>query len=190
MPAFLCSIFPFMSRIIIVILLFLSSELSHAQFPETWIGKYSGTMYLNSLNTPKDSVVVTLEIVELIKDSAWTYTMGYKSEKFGDILKDYKILKVTNENSTDYLMDENNGIFLEMTFFDNTFYEYFEVENMLYSTRLSKSSNFIEFEIIGAQNEATKTSLSVPQEDEGNNQFEVLSFKPLFAQKVLLFGIN
>jgi hypothetical protein len=55
---------------------------------------------------------------------------------------------------------------------------------------LSKSSNFIEFEIIGAQNEATKTSLSVPQEDEGNNQFEVLSFKPLFAQKVLLFGIN
>jgi hypothetical protein len=100
-----------MSRIIIVILLFLSSELSHAQFPETWIGKYSGTMYLNSLNTPKDSVVVTLEIVELIKDSAWTYTMGYKSEKFGDILKDYKILKVTNENSTDYLMDSHKKYF-------------------------------------------------------------------------------
>jgi len=189
-PAFLCTIFPIMIRIIIVLFLFLSSEFSQAQFPETWIGKYSGTMYLNSLNSPKDSVVVTLEIVELIKDSAWTYTMGYKSEKFGDILKDYKILKVTNENSTDYLMDENNGIFLEMTFFDNTFYEYFEVENMLYSTRLSKSSNFIEFEIVGTQNEATKTSLSVPQDEEENAQFEVNSFKPLFAQKVLLFGIN
>jgi hypothetical protein len=179
-----------MSRIFLVVLLFVSSELSYAQFPEAWIGKYSGTMYLNSLNSPKDSVVVTLEIIEIIKDSAWTYTMGYKSEKFGDILKNYKILKVTNENSTDYLMDENNGIFLEMTFFDNTFYEYFEVENMLYSTRLLKRLNFIEFEIVGTQNEATKTCLSVPQEEEENIQYEVKSYKPLFAQKVLLKPIQ
>lgn len=174
-----------MRFIIIVLLLFWSKGFAHAQFPENWIGKYGGTMYLNSLNAPKDSVIVTLEIIELKKDSAWTYTMGYKSEKFGDILKDYKILKITKENTTDYLMDENNGILLEMTFFDDVFYEYFEVENMIYSTRMSKSPNGIEFEIIGSNNEATKISVSVPQEEE-NTQFEVKSYKPLFAQKVLL----
>ena len=147
-------------------------------------------MHLNSLNAPKDSVVVTLEIVELIKDSAWTYTMGYKSEKFGNILKDYQILKSSKENKTEYLMDEKNGILIEMTFFDDTFYEYFEVENMIYSTRLSKRQNNIEFEIAGAQNEATKTSLSAPQDEEEFTQFEVKSYKPLFAQKVLLKPIR
>lgn len=185
-PAFLCSIFPYMKLIIIIGLFFLSSELTQAQFPETWIGKYSGTMYLNSLDTPKDSVTVTLEIVELIKDSSWTYTMGYKSEKFGNILKDYEILKSSKDNKTDYLMDEKNGIIIELTFFDDTFYEYFEVVNMIYSTRLSKRQNNIEFEIVGAQNEATKTSLSAPQDEEEFTQFEVKSYKPLFAQKVIL----
>ncbi len=168
----------------------MSIELTHAQFPETWIGKYSGTMYLNSLDTPKDSVIVTLEIVELIKDSSWTYTMGYKSEKFGNILKDYEILKSSKDNKTDYLMDEKNGIIIEMTFFDDTFYEFFEVANMIYSTRLSKRQNNIEFEIIGSQNEATKTSLSAPQDEEEFTQFEVKSYKPIFAQKVLLKPIQ
>lgn len=188
-PAFLCSIFPFM-KLIIIVLFFLSSELTHAQFPETWIGKYSGTMYLNSIETPKDSVTVTLEIVELIKDSSWTYTMGYKSEKFGNILKDYEILKSSKDNKTDYLMDEKNGIIIEMTFFDDTFYEFFEVANMIYSTRLSKRQNNIEFEIIGTQNEATKSSLSAPQDEEEFTQFEVKSYKPIFAQKVLLKPIQ
>ena len=188
-PAFLCSIFPFM-KLIIIVFFFLSIELTHAQFPETWIGKYSGTMYLNSLETPKDSVIVTLEIVELIKDSSWTYTMGYKSEKFGNILKDYEILKSSKDNKADYLMDEKNGIIIEMTFFDDTFYEFFEVANMIYSTRLSKRQNNIEFEIIGSQNEATKTSLSAPQDEEEFTQFEVKSYKPIFAQKVILKPIQ
>ena len=46
--------------------------------------------------------------------------------------------------------------------------------------------NNIEFEIIGSQNEATKTSLSAPQDEEEFTQFEVKSYKPIFAQKVLL----
>jgi len=146
-------------------------------------------MYLSNVNAPKDSVIVSLEIVEIIQDSSWTYTMSYKSEKFGDILKEYKILKVSNENTTDYLMDENNGILLEMTLFDDTFYEYFEVENMIYSTRLSRHQDTIEFEIFGAQNEPSKTTLSVPQEEK-NTQYEVNSYKPLFAQKVILKSIR
>lgn len=189
MSAFLCSILSIMRFISTVFLTCCLYAIPYAQFPASWIGKYSGTMFLSSLNAPKDSVVVSLEIVEIIKDSAWTYTMSYKSEKFGDVIKDYKILKVSNEKDTDYLMDENNGILLEMTLFDDTFYEYFEVENMIYTTRLSRHQDSIEFEIIGAKNEPTSTTLSLPQSDE-NTQYEVNSYKPLFAQKVILKSIE
>lgn len=151
-----------------------------AQFPEDWIGSYSGTMYLSNNASVYDSIDVQLELQELIVMKRWSYKMTYNSARFGEMIKDYEIVL----DSNGYLMDEQNELYIEMAYMKDVFYEFFEVGEMLYSCTMRRIENAILFEIFGASSTSTRTSNT--EADEQGKQYTVVNYKPQFAQTVLL----
>lgn len=180
MPVFI--FYPMRHMLLIAFLL--ASLLGNAQFPQTWIGSYSGTMYLSGANGVYDSLNIELHIQPIENSPSWTYKMLYKSARFGESSKNYVILK----DSTGYLMDEQNGILIEMMYSNNVFYEFFEVNEMYFACTMRKMEKGILFEIFGTSTSITRETESEP--DEKNNVFLVYSRKPQFAQTALLLPIN
>ncbi len=138
-------------------------------------------MILSSVSSPSDSIDVSLEIKTVHTDSVWTYKMLYVSQRIGKIEKNYFIVRKNGQ----YLMDEGNGILIEMSYMNNVFYEFYTVEGMIFSTIMRKSGQDIHFEIFGANEKPTLLSESTP-EGENNTQYKVNSLKPTFVQSVLL----
>lgn len=152
-----------------------------AQFPEDWIGSHSGTMYLSNNVGVYDSIDVQLELQELVVTKRWSYKMTYNSARFGEMIKDYEIVL----DSNGYLMDEQNGLYIELAYMKDVFYEFFEVGEMLYSCTMRRIENGILFEIFGASSKSTRTSNT--EADEQGIQYTVVNYKPQFAQTILLF---
>jgi len=151
-----------------------------AQFPDTWIRSYEGTMHLSNNSGVYDSVIVQFEMQEVEKNRRWSYKMTYKSERFGDTHKAYEIVR----DSTGYVMDEKNGLRIEMAYMNDVFYEFFEVGNIYYACTMRKLDSGILFEIFGAGTKPTLSTRSLPEED--GTIYSVESRKPQFAQTVLL----
>ena len=158
-----------------------------AQFPKTWIGKFAGTMTISTLDAPNDSVSVTLEISELKQDSVWTYQMHYFSEKYGKIEKNYQIVRTDNKWQR-FIMDELNGIELQMSYLNDSFYEFFEVEGTLYATTTRMIGNTLLFEIFGTPRNSAKEMVSHPN---GNDEvYTVTTMPATFVQSVILLRIR
>jgi hypothetical protein len=174
-----------MQKFLLLLILFISTS-SFGQFPEGWLGHYGGTMHLSNGLNPIDSLEVSLDILEVKKDSVWTYTMHYYSEKYGSIEKNYHIVR--SNDGLSYQMDELNGIKIDMSYLNNCFYEFFEVDNMLYATTMRQINGGILFEIFGSSNEPSNETDSQP--DENNTVYKVFSMKPTFAQSVLLLPVE
>jgi hypothetical protein len=113
-----------------------------------FIGHYTGEMQLinqdkNSYNT----VLVTLDIHEIKKDSIWSYIMTYNSQTYGSLTKDYEI-QLTKEGG--FQIDEKNGIVILMSFIDGCIYEFFESEEMYFNVTMRKRKKNILFELTGS----------------------------------------
>jgi len=113
-----------------------------------FIGKYSGEMQLinqdkNSFNT----VLVSLDIHEIKKDSVWSYIMTYNSQEYGSMTKNYEI-QLTKEGR--FQIDEKNGIVILMSFIDGCLYEFFESEEMFFNVIMRKKRKNILFELTGS----------------------------------------
>jgi hypothetical protein len=173
-------------KIVSTIAFFLFCFLCNAQFPEQWLGHYTGTMRLSNADTPDDSLEVSLDIMEVKKDSVWTYSMHYHSAKYGTMEKNYHIVRTVDGKG--FVMDELNGIKIQMSYMNDCFYEYFEVDGMLYSTSIRRIAGGILFDLFGASTQPTLETDSEP--DQNNTVFKVLSMKPSFAQSVLLIPVE
>jgi hypothetical protein len=166
--------------LVICTLFFSGTSLLFAQFPDSWTGKYSGKMYLSNVSAPTDSVDVSLEIKTVHADSVWTFNMHYTSNRIGKIEKNYLIIRRNGK----FIMDEGNGILIEMSYMNDAFYEFYTVEGMMFSTTMRKTGDSIFFEIYGASEKPTLSTESAP--DENSKVYKVNSNKPTFAQSVLL----
>ena len=178
-----------MGKFIIGILLMIcTGTLKAQQFdPSGWIGEYSGIMTLTNSGSAPFTVHIDFTFMEIKKDSVWTYTMCYNSDRFGEMTKDYRILKAADADPSHFLMDEQNGIMMDLTFMINGFYEFFEIEGIegsLFSAVLKRQGDDLFFEIFGSSNLPERTSHLDASED--SPAMDVLSYRPTFAQSVLL----
>jgi hypothetical protein len=178
-----------MRNYVIGILLALSvGSLWAQQFdPAEWTGEYSGIMTLNNAGSAPFTLHIDFTFKELKKDSVWTYTMCYNSDRFGEMVKDYRIIKAPDQDPTHFLMDELNGIVMDLTYLNNGFYEFFEIEGMdgtIFSTVLKKQGDEIFFEIFGSSNIPERTS-HLDASDE-SPAMDIKSYRPTFSQSVLL----
>lgn len=174
-------------RFAIIFLLCICADFSNAQssFPSDWIGLYEGEMILNSANRPSTTVKVELDVHEVEKDSVWTYTMQYHSEQFGEMTKDYRIARVRKSDSVNYILDELNGIIMELTYMNGCFYGNYEVMGMLYSTTLRMSDeNTIFFELYAGS--MSQPKITYAENEEGKDPIEAKSYKSMIAQSVVL----
>jgi hypothetical protein len=169
-----------MKQLLIIASVICLQVTGRAQFPASWIGTYSGQMKLLNIGKPSDSVLVTLEIHEVMKDSAWSYRMVFHHKTYGDMVKDYQINK---NNAGAFYMDENNGILIPMTFLDGCFYECYEVDGMLFHSTMRLQEKDIYYELIGTP---YKSAVSRDLGDEKEGSYTVRSYRPGVIQKVLL----
>jgi hypothetical protein len=119
-------------------------------FPQDWLGSYNGDMLIAYAGRSTDTISVDYEMITMEEDSIWTYKMTFYSEKYGTIVKDYKIVAKSKMNHQNYLLDENNGIVMEMTLMDGTFYGMYEVMDMMYITTMRYTEGNIYYDLFAA----------------------------------------
>ncbi len=165
----------------LIFFLLLSGLSFSQQFPEDYTGNYAGQMIISSLHGQRDTVEVDFAFKELIPDSSWTYTMVFQSSRYGDITKDYLLKKKTTGQSMHFLLDEQNGIVMEMTYLNECLYGMYEVQDQFYISTLRIQENALLYDLmIAPKQNATQ---SVYSEDD---TFKVDSYKPVMQQTVLL----
>lgn len=150
---------------------------------EAWEGDYSGQMIIGFTNRPNDSLDVTFEFKPIKDDSVWSYKLVFNSETYGKIVKDYEVHRV-GDSEKDFLMDEKDGIIIEMSLLDGCFYDLFEVMDNYISSTLCKNGDDLRFDLfMSSKKTGTVTS---SEEDEEGKTFEVTSYKPTLHQTVVL----
>jgi len=152
-------------------------------FPDSWLGTYKGDMYILRANSDKiDTVDVIFEFLTTKHDKRWTYRMTYKSQKYGDIVKDYELIKPDSLSKNVYLLDEKDGIFIEDVLMGNTLYSAFSVAGSRLVSILRKEGNELFLEIFSSRDKSSLTSKNKAEKSE--NVFEVKSFAPFTTQFV------
>lgn len=173
-------------KVLLTVLLALSVTTSFAQqFPDDWIGNYSGKMIIGNLR-PKapDTVDVKFELATIEKDLSWSYKMTFISTKFGTVVKDYKIVADTSGNTKKFVLDENNGIKMNLSLMDGTFYGMYEVMGMMYISTIQYLDGDLYYDLFAAaMDSATVTATPKTEEEES---IEATSYETFLHQTVLL----
>ena len=158
--------------------------------PSLWIGKYAGIMQITSTTGMNKEVAVEFEFKEVTKDTVWTYRMCYKNEKYGEMIKDYRIIQPADSIQNNFKLDELNGIIIDLTFFNNSFFSLFEVLGTIHTCSMSLEKDIIRFEMFGGNLfNPTIITNSIPEGDD-NETYKVTSYKPSYNQKVYLKRIQ
>jgi len=158
--------------------------LAQGTFPAKWMGEYQGTMTLGYTDRQSASVEVSLTIAEVIPDSVWTHKMVFRSEQYGLITKDYLIKAVSKGDSVNYVLDEQNGIAMEMSFMEDCFYGMYTVLGNTYITTLRRIGDKLLWDLFAAPT----SSLTITEHNGGKSEvpIKVESLKVNLHQTVLL----
>lgn len=171
----------------LILLIVVSSRVATAQrhvFPDDWVGQYKGYMYIDTKDNVEDTVEVDFGLTQMIKDSLWSYKMIFHSKQYGMILKDYLIHVKSKDDSINYILDQKNGVQIEMTYMNNCFYGMYKLNNTIYSSILKKVDTGILFEIYTVAIEAPNYSVLNVDKDK---KIDIESYKPQVVQSALLF---
>lgn len=171
-----------MKVLITALTLLLVTSLQAQTFPDDWIGNYAGNMIIGSLGRPNDTIPVEFEFKTLEEDSVWSYAMTYHSERFGTVIKDYKIVAERIGSTQRFVLDENNGIVMELSLMDGTFYGMYEVMDQLFISTMRKTEDGIYFDLFGG----SVQNPTVTSAGEGEEKVEATSHRTTFHQTVLL----
>lgn len=158
---------------------------AQSSFPDAWTGTYAGTMLMSSTARPADSVTVEFTLAPLVADSVWQHRFVFKSKRYGDVVKDYRLVRPTAGDTINYLLDEQNGAVMEETFLNDAFYGIYQVGGSFYATVLRRlPDGRLLWDLFGGPTQ-TKTTVIPPQDEQGEPT-EVEAMKPSFQQTVYL----
>jgi len=135
-----------------LLLFFCTITTAYSQsFPDDWLGSYEGEMLIGDVGRPTDTIRVTFDMETLIEDSVWSYKMAFYSDKYGTIVKDYQIAAKSKDDHQNFLFDEKNGIVMEITLMDGTFYGMYEVLNLMYISTIKYHEDGLYYDLFAAQ---------------------------------------
>jgi len=144
-----------MKRLIAFLFFSLTLCFSYAQndfsFPEDAIGKYSGTLLIDS---PRGKQEIPMEFHLMKTDSVnrFDYKLIYAGQPRNYTL----IIKDLEKGICE--VDENNGIILPSRFSGNTLFSFFEVQNNFLSSRFEFRKDALVFEILFSNTKQKTTS--------------------------------
>jgi hypothetical protein len=151
------------SILFIVLILFTGKELSAQvtlNFPEGWIERWVGTLYIYGEKNTKE-IYMELKIEKAEEENHWKWTIIYGKGEFGQT-RAYELILVDSAKGK-YKMDEKNSIILDVSYKNNSFFSTFEVEKNLITAIYTQRDNTIFFEIISCD---MKNPLVTGQEGE------------------------
>ena len=160
---------------IIFIIFFLNDCFSQNNFPEAYLGKYSGTLKIENIKGLQE---IPMEFHLLATDSIhkFDYIIVYgEGEK--KQTRNYSLIKKEDRS---FAVDENNGIILLDSFFENTLYSIFEVNENLLTTFISFKEDSVIWEVTFAPK--NKQEVSYTKEDST----KVISYPITSLQKAIL----
>lgn len=177
-----------MRYLVIIFILYFCASFFAQRLPRSWSGAYQGTMELFGKEVnPFSSILVRLEILEIKKDSVWTYYMTYgEKDKLGYLEKKYHI----ELNPEGLVLNEGDGVFIPMRLFGDCLIDFYSIEdrdksNTYMSSVLCRQSNGdLEFNLFGGGLTPVNTS-QIIEESEGS-VYGLSTYNLGFNQHVVL----
>ena len=127
------------------------SQVQDFSFPEDAVGKYSGTLLIDS---PRGKQEIPMEFHLIKTDSV--HRFDYKLIYAGQPRNYTLIIKDKEKGICE--VDENNGIILPSRFSGNTLFSFFEVQNNFLSSRFEFRKDELVFEILFSNTKQKTTS--------------------------------
>lgn len=154
------------------------------KFPEDWIGTYKGDLQWFS----KDKITtipmtIEIQIIDTLPNTyLWRSTYD-STARFPKVVKDYYLVHPDSLAEGHYLIDEKDGIYLDMILIDNSFYSNFEVGNSSLMTidRLQADGSIFH-EIVSSPQNAVRESGTMSD----GQYFGVKSYSKIGTQKAIL----
>ncbi len=118
--------------------------------PAEWAGTYEGELHMFFVGKPDSptTVSVMLEIAPIDGDAKrLTWRMTYKDPQRGTSVKDYALVKPDSLAAGMYWVDENNGLFISSSYFDNVFYESYSFGEQNFQVRIEHKGDHIVQEL-------------------------------------------
>jgi len=129
-------------------------------FPEDAVGKYSGTLLIDSPNG-KQEVPMEFHLIKTDTINRFDYKLIYAGQP-----RNYTLIIKDREKGI-CEVDENNGIILPSRFSGNTLFSFFEVQGNFLSSRFEFQKDTLVFEILfsNTKNKTTSggTSEKIPE---------------------------
>lgn len=130
--------------ICLIILQFLSISVYSQSFPEKCSGIWSGKMYIFNQGKVADSVDIRLTIEKSDKNN-YIWKTEYLSPKY-PLVKDY-LMKLPQDGSNKFMLDEGDGIVLVGYLFGNKMYFVFETSGILLTSSYELINDQLVFEV-------------------------------------------
>lgn len=154
-------------RIVLSIFMLLIMEFSFCQLPESWLGKYEGTMESKDMNGLSFTYKMGMEISTLT-DSSYTFLIIYGE----DSSRQERSYLLYNNGPNKFVLDEQNGILLEMSYAFDRLVSVFEIQGALLHVSYIKQKKGIRFELTSSK----KSFKTGDIEFEGDKIPEIYSY--------------
>ena len=143
-------------KIITILLVFCTSLGAQIDFPNKWLGTWTGTLNVFPVKPSSQTVDVTLEIKSTDVEGTYSWLTQYKTPE-RTLNKEY-LLRVKDASRGLFEIDEQDGIVLSATLFDNELWSFFSVQGSMLVSVYRFFPEYIEFEIPSAlQADETQT---------------------------------
>ncbi|MFV0541229.1 MAG: hypothetical protein ACK5MZ_08340 [Aestuariibaculum sp.] len=110
-------------------------------FPDDFIGVYKGDIEISNIQG-KQKIAMEFHLTKTDTVGTYRYTLVYNNKP-----RHYFLIEKDKEKGQ-YIIDENNGIILPVTVFNQTVYSIFEVNGNLITTTEHFYNDYMDFEIM------------------------------------------
>ncbi len=130
-------------------------SLQAQQFPQSWEGKWTGTVEIWGQNQLLDSFPMSLEIVP--QDTAWTFTLNYMRNANEPDLRAYALVPLV-DSVGHYAIDEANSIILDAYYNGDCLYSAFGGMGSELLSRICLDGEVLSYEISSFLSEPVRVS--------------------------------
>ena len=131
-------------------------QLPKENFPQAWVGNWSGELSIYNAKGLQQKIPMGLEIQPTAQKEVFTWALIYGEDKEKG-RRDYE-LNIKDAEKGWYVIDEKNSILLDCYLFHNKLYSRFEVMGNMLLCTYEKQGDQIIFEVISGKQEAVSTT--------------------------------
>jgi hypothetical protein len=165
------------------------------KFPYDWLGSYEGKMLWYAGNNKKAEISIRIEI-SITEDPNrlhWKTTYDSTAAVPKKIVKDYFLISNDSLGKNYFILDENNGIFIDQILIDNTLYSSFEI---LSDVQNGRSNHLISVDRLVDKNQLYHEVISYKSPDRKSGDigeskgYTIKSSSVINTQKAVLYRVK